>query len=227
MALLNTLKISFAVAACIFALLAGIIELRKNPDYWLNRWFALYFISIGFGAVTYTIYHVPTLPSHFIIPLMVSSHILFNLGFASLLMTTFILDHSEKLAMTRKYLLTVFGLYVLATFGYFVWVPELNMGAYKQGLVDTETETFWFLIVNLYRVVIVVYVIAKFIQISRKTSGVTQTRMKWFTVGTAFFVSAVFINLVGGILGSPFLEVLGLASFIVSFIVTVKGFLIE
>ena len=60
MDVLNILKITASIITVIFSFIAGYIELRKNPDYWLNRWFAISFVSFAFGFLAYTIYHINT-----------------------------------------------------------------------------------------------------------------------------------------------------------------------
>ena len=49
---LNLIKTIVASISVIIALIAGFIELRLNPDSWLNRWFALFFY-LGSDGILY------------------------------------------------------------------------------------------------------------------------------------------------------------------------------
>ena len=223
----NLLKIITAIITVIFAFIAGYIELRRNPDYWLNRWFAIFFSSAALGFLFYTIYHINTLNPIIIIPMMVTAQILYNFGIMALLMTVFILDHSEKIAMSFKYIRISFALFILSIFGYFIWIPTLNMERYKQGIVDTDTPLGWFIFVNIVRLGIIFFVIIKYALIAKGTEGITKKRVLWFLVGAVIFSIGIIVNMLGGILFSVWIEILGLIAFDIAIIITVKGFLIE
>ena len=72
----NYLKIITAIISCIFSFIAAYIELKKDHKFWLNRWFALFFSSIGLGFLTYTIYHLITENASIVIPIMITAHVL-------------------------------------------------------------------------------------------------------------------------------------------------------
>ena len=226
MDILNLLKIITAIITVIFAFIAAFIELHKDPKFWLNRWFALFFSSFALGFLFYTIYHIITSNSSVIIPIMITGQILLNFSVICLLMTVFILEHSEEIAMTSKYLGIAMVLFVISIFGYFIWTPTLNMERYKQGIVDTETPLGWFIFVNILRLIIGIYALFKFAQLAVKTEGKSKQRVFWFFMGCFFIITGTLLNLFGGILGSILIEILGLVAFDIGTIMIVKGFLI-
>jgi hypothetical protein len=223
----NLLKIITAFITVIFAFLAAYVELRKNPDYWLNRWFALFFSSIALGFLTYSIYHINTVDPTFIIPLMILAQALYNFGLVSLVMCVFILDHSEKEAMTSKYLGIIICLFIISIFGYFIWVPTLNMERFKQGIVDTDTPLGWFVFVNIFRIALFIYVLFKFYIIFTHTEGKTKMSVRWFFYGAIICIIGIVLNMLGGIVSSLWIEIFGLIALDIGIITTVKGFLIE
>ena len=227
MDVLNILKIIASIITVIFALIAGYIELRKNPEYWLNRWFAIFFISAAFGFLAYSIYHINTLEPYFIIPIMITAHFLFNFAIISLVMTVFILEKSEMLAMTSKYLGLITVLFIISIFGYFIWTPTLNMERYEQGIVDTETPLGWFLFVNIWRLVLFIFVLYKYAILAKTTQGVPRQQVLWFFAGSFIVIVGVLFNLIGGILGSILIEILGQIAFNIGVVFIVKGFLIK
>ncbi|MFX1340893.1 MAG: hypothetical protein ACFFDK_19945 [Promethearchaeota archaeon] len=223
----NILKIITSIITVIFTLIAGYIELRKNPDYWLNRWFAIFFVSAAFGFLAYTIYHINTLEPYFIIPIMITAQFLYNFAIISLVMTVFILEKSEKLAMTSKYLGRMAILFTISIFGYFIWTPTLNMERYKQGIIDTETPIGWFIFVNIWRLVLFIFVLYKYAIVAKSTQGVPRQQVLWFFAGSFIVIVAILLNLIGGIIGSILIEILGLIAFDVGVVFVVKGFLIK
>ncbi|MCK4286869.1 MAG: hypothetical protein KAX18_11730, partial [Candidatus Lokiarchaeota archaeon] len=54
----NLIKTIVASISVVIALIAGFIELRLNPKNWLNRWFALFFISTALAFFIYAFYHL-------------------------------------------------------------------------------------------------------------------------------------------------------------------------
>ena len=92
MDILNLIKIIAAIITVVFGFIAGYVELRLDPKNWLNRWFALFFISTSLGFLAYTIYHFILFNPHIVIPIMISAHILLNFAAISLVMTVFILE---------------------------------------------------------------------------------------------------------------------------------------
>lgn len=223
----NFLKVITAFITVIFAFVAGYIELKKNPKYWLNRWFATFFVSLSFGFLFYTIYHLMTADPTLIIPFMITAQMLYNFAIISLLMTVFILEYSEKIAMSKKYLSIALILWVLSFFGYFIWVPTINMENYAQGVVDTETPAFWAIYVNIWRVAIAAFVLYKFAKIAMNTEGKSKQRVLWFLWGSVVVVIAMFLNTIGGLLSSLWIEIFSLIGFDIGIVMIVKGFLIK
>ncbi len=223
----NILKITASIITVIFAFIAGYIELRKNPDYWLNRWFAIFFVSAAFGFLAYSIYHLATLEPYLIIPIMITAQFLYNFAIISLLMTVFILEKSEKLAMVPKYLTIMMVLYIISIFGFFIWTPTLNMERYKQGIVDTETPIGWFLFVNVWRLVLFIFVLYKYAIVAKSTQGVPRKQVLWFFAGSFIVIVGILFNLIGGIFESILIEILGLIASDIGVVFIVKGFLIK
>ncbi len=227
MDIMNILKIITAIITVILAFIVGIIELKKNPEYWLNRWFALFFSAISLGFLFYTIYHFILFNPAPIIPLMITAQILYHLGLVSVLMTVFVLDYSETVAMSVKYLLIILVIFILSIFGYFIWIPTLNMERFEQGIVDTETPLAWYIYVSIFRIAILIYILYKFWSISKKFEGEEKTRVLWFFIGSIVNVAGIFMNMLGGIISSLLLEIIGLALFNVGALLTLKGFLVK
>lgn len=227
MDLFNILKITSSIITVIFAVIAAYIELRKNPNYWLNRWFAIFFISIALGFFMYTFYHFILNNAIIIIPMMVTAQILYNFGVAVLLMTVFILKHGEKKGMRKKYLGITFAFFIVSIFGYFIWIPSLNMERYAQGIVDTETPLFWYVFVSVVRLALFGFVFYQYAKIARFTEGIAKKRVIWFLRGSFVALIGIILNMVGGVLSSLLVEILGLIAIDIGIIGIVNGFLIE
>ena len=115
---LNDVKIIFAVLLVIVGLIIAIVEIKKNPDYWLNRFFAMFFLFAALGFSGFTAYHLITWDKDLTLAIMVTTNILLNFSLACLLMTEFILQYSEVIAMKPKYLITSFLLFLSSIIGY-------------------------------------------------------------------------------------------------------------
>ena len=224
---LNLIKIITAIISVIFAFIVGIRVLLLNPGNLLNRWFTLFFLSSSVGFLTYTFYHFITFNAHIIIPIMIIAQIFFNLIFISLVMTVFILEKFEKIAMGLKYLGTMMALFITMSFGYFIWVPSLNTERFEQGIIDTETPFGWFIYVNIIRIGLSIYVVYKYAMMTRKIGEETKKRVQWLFIGIIIMVIGLFLNLAGGILGSILTEIFALIAFDIGTIVLFKGFLIK
>jgi len=198
---LNILKIILSFTSLFAVIVCGIIELKKNPEYWLNRFFALTYLFLGLGLTFYTLYHMILDNPFIIIPLNIIANICFNLGLSCLIMAIFILDYSEKLAMTPKYLLIAFGISCGLLIGYIFWPPVLNMENYAIGIVDTESPSPHFLILSVFRILVIIYVLIKFNTISKKLDGIVKQRVKMVSRGTLIITFALIIMLFGGNLG--------------------------
>ncbi len=227
MDIFNVLKITTAIITVVFAVIAGAIELWKNPKYWLNRFFALFFVSMALGFFMYSLYHLILNNALIVIPMMVSAQILYNFAVTIILMTVFILDKGEKIAMTRKYLGITFLIFVITIFGYFIWVPTLNMERYDDGIVDTETPLGWYIFVTIARLVLFGYVLFRYYKISKLTEGTSKIRVIWFLRGSSVALVGIILNMLGGVLSSLPLEIIGLIFIDIGIIGIVKGLLTE
>lgn len=221
----SILKISTAALTVVVGLVCGILELKKNSKYWLNRFFSLFFMTSALGFFFYTLYHIILSNAALVIPFMITSQILFQLAMSFLLMTEFVVEFSEKAALSAKYLLISILLFLVFSIGYAIWVPTLNMEDYANGYVNTETPTFWFLTVFSYRIIIMVYVLYKFIRIANQSTGAVQKQMKFFAIGMIINISATLITLLGGISGivGVILEIVGLLTFNIGVLVIIRG----
>ncbi len=219
-------KIIAAIVSVIIAFIAGFIELRLNPDNWLNRWFAIFFISTSLGFFTYTIYHIILDFSEIIIPIMITTQIIFNLVPISAVMTVFIIEKYQKVAMDLKHLGIMIGLFIIMSIGYFIWIPRLDMVSYNQGIVNTVTPIEWFFFVNIIRLILDIFVVYKYAVIIGKIEGDTKTRVIWFFVGLLVAIMGVFFNLIGGFLDVIFFEILAVILLDIGIFIIVKGFFI-
>lgn len=226
MDLFNILKIIAAIITLVIAMTVGIIELRLNPDNMLNRWFFLFFISSSLGFLAYTTYHIILFNSDLIIPIMITAHILFNFIPISLVMTVFILERYKKIAMSFKYLGSMMILFAIMSFGYFIWVPELDMVKYSQGIVNTTTPKGWLLFVNGIRIALSAFVVYKYARITRSIGEETKKRIQWFFIGIVLVIITLSINLAGGMLEWIPLEIIALVTVNIGSLLILKGFLL-
>ena len=111
------IKIIAASVSVIIALVAGFIELRLNPKSWLNRLFALFFISTAMAFFIYAIYHSIYSTDFYvdqaiIIPLLITAQFLWSLPVIFLVMTVFILEKYKKIALNFYQLGLRLGLFL-------------------------------------------------------------------------------------------------------------------
>jgi len=232
----NLVKIITAIITIIIAFTLGFRVLRLNPGEMLNRWFTLFFISSSLGFLSYTIYHLITpesgISKDLIIPLMITSHIFFNFVVISLVMTVFILEKYKKIAFSLKYFGTMMLMFFIMSFGYFIpiWTPILDESDWTLGYVNTHTPVTWFIFVNLLRIVLSIYVIYKYIMITRKVEENTKKKVKWFFIGIIFALAMLLINLIGGLMGgtliSVLLEIIPLIILNIGIIIIFRAFLL-
>ena len=228
---LNWLKIGVASATVLTAIICGGIVLRKNSKYWLNRLFTGFYLSGAIGFLFYTIYHIYGIAKGAIIPLMVSGHLFMNLGLSCLLQTEFILEQSSKEAMTFPYLALSGGLFLIFSSGYLVWIPTIDETLYAAGIVGTDTNLFWFITVNLYRLGLLTYIIIKYYLIRKKATGILVKKMKIFTSSLLIAVVGIIFNVFGGAVFSGYteiaFEILGMLTFIIGLISMLRAFIIK
>lgn len=225
MDLLNILKIITATITIIIAITVGIIELHLNPDNLLNRWFFLFFISAALGFLAYTVYHIILNNSDIIIPIMILAQLLFNFIPISLVMTVFILEKYEKIAMSFRYLGIMIALFIIMSFGYFIWVPTLDMTDYSNGIVNTITRDELFIFVNFIRILLFVFVVYKYARITRSIGEDTKKRIQWFFAGIIVAIIGLLFNLVGGVLKWIPMEIIALIAVDIGIVLAFKGFL--
>jgi hypothetical protein len=142
-------------------------------------------------------------------------------------MTVFILEKYKKVAMSLKYLGSLIALFFIMSIGYFIWTPELDMGRYALGIVDTNTPTEWFVFLTSLRTILSIYVIYKYAMMTRKLEEDTKKRVQWFFIGIIFAVIGMFVNLIGGFLRSIMIEILALIVIDLGTIAIFRGFLIK
>jgi len=228
MDILNLIKIIAAIISLILAFTVGIIVLRLNPDNWLNRWFFLFFISTALGFLFYTIYHSIysgsySKDSDIIIPLMITAQVFFNFITVSLVMTVLIIEKYKKVAMSLKYLGTLFALFIIMSIGYFILPPTLNEEDYlNDEIINTETEFGVQFLANALRIALFAYVVYKYVIITRKIEIETKRRVQWFFMGIVLAIIGLIINLIGTII----FEIAALVIIDVGMVLIFKGFLI-
>ncbi|MFX1348615.1 MAG: hypothetical protein ACFE92_08080 [Promethearchaeota archaeon] len=223
----NLIKIIAAAITVVISFTVGFRVLRLNPDNLLNKWFTLFFISSSLGFLIYTIYHLILNYSQIIIPMMITAQIFFNLIFISLMMTVFVLEKYEKVAMSPRYLGIMIVIFIIMSTGYLIWRPTLNMERYTLDIVDTKTPLPWFISIISIRAVLLIYVVYKYALMSRNLEGETKKRVQWFFIGIIFIFIALLVDLVGGAFDFILIEVFALISVDIATITIFKGFLIK
>ncbi len=224
---INIIKIITAALTVIVSLTVGFHVIRLDPKKLLNRWFTLFFISSSLGFLFYTIYHLILDNPQLVIALMITAQIFFNCIFFSLMMTVFVLEKYEKVAMSLKFLGTMIVILIVMSVGYIICVPTLNMTRYAQGIIDTETPLPWFVIIISIRAILLVYVVYKYAQMSRKLVGEIKKKVQWFFIGIVFIIIALLIDLIGGAFGFILIEVFALVAVDIATITILKGFLVK
>jgi len=72
---LGEVKIVLAVLTVIVGLISAIVEIRKNSDYWLNRFFAMFFLFAAMGFSGFTAYHLITTDPDLTLAIMVTTNV--------------------------------------------------------------------------------------------------------------------------------------------------------
>jgi len=224
--ILNLIKIIATITTTLIAVIIGIRVFLLNKNDWLNRWFALFFISSSIGFLIYSIYHLILNNAEIIIPLMITAQIFFNFNVIALVMTVLILEKYNKAAMSIRYFGTLILLFLVMSIGYFFFIPTLDITAYAEGIVDTNTPIGWLVVVNALRISLAIYVSAKYILIAKKLEDDTKNKINWFSVGVIVIIIGLFLNLAGGALLSPIVEILALLMIDIGSILILKAFLL-
>ncbi|MHA1619920.1 MAG: hypothetical protein ACTSVZ_11625 [Promethearchaeota archaeon] len=227
---LTITKIVLGILLVLVGITSAYLGIRKNPNYWLNRFFALFFTFASLGFFGFVLYHLILDSEVWVIRIMVTTNFLLNLSLACLLMTEFILEFSEKSAMTPKFLLITFGLYLTSILGYFIWYPSVDEANYVLGEVNTHTEPGLLIYVSIYRLVIAFYVLIKFIILVKKAQeALVRKKLKFFMIGMIFIIIGIVLFLFGNIAGNIgiILEIVGQVSLNIGMIEILRGFLVK
>ncbi|MEJ2294790.1 MAG: hypothetical protein P8Y23_08470 [Candidatus Lokiarchaeota archaeon] len=224
MDIINLVKIITTLITTIIAMIIGFRVFFLDRKDWLNRWFALFFISSAIGFLIYVSYHLILNNANIIIPLMITAQIFFNINTVSLAMTVFVLEKYTKVAMSIRYFGVMVIIFFVMSIGYFIFIPSLNQSAYAIGIVDTITPPGWLLFVNVSRILIVIYVASKYILMLRKVEEAMKNRILWFTIGVIVIIIGLSINLAGGTLSSIIMEIVALIILDVGSILLFKAF---
>ena len=193
---------------------------------WLNRWFALFFISSAIGFLVYASYHLILNNADVIIPLMITAQIFFNFNIISLAMTVFVLEKFTKVAMSIKYFGVMLIIFFVLSIGYFIFIPSLNQSAYAIGIVDTITPPGWLIFVNVLRIILAIYVVFKYILMLRKIEDAMKNKIRWFAIAVIVIIIGLVINIAGGALSSTITEIVALINLAVGSILLFKAFLL-
>lgn len=227
MDIINLVKIIATIITTLIALIIGIRVFLLNKKDWLNRWFALFFISSSIGFLFYSIYHLILNNAEVIIPLMITAQIFFNFNVIALVMTVLIVEKYNKVAMSMKYIGTLLIIFLLMSIGYFFFVPTLNLNAYASGIVDTNTPIGWMLFVNALRIGLAIYVSVKYIQITKAVDDDTKNKIKWFSIGVIVVIIGLFLNIAGGAILSAIIEIVALLIIDIGAVLIINAFLLK
>lgn len=227
---LTIIKIILAVILVFVGVISAYLEIKKNPEYWLNRFFALFFTFASLGFFGYVLYHLILTSADWVIYIMVTTNILLNLCLACLLMTEFILEFSEKKAMSPKFLLFTLGLFLTSILGYFIWLPTVDAANYALGEINTHTETGLLIYISIYRLAIAFYVLIKFILLVKKAQDPRiRKQLRLFSIGMIFIIIGILLFLFGNVAGDIgiILEIIGQISLNIGLIQILQGFLVK
>jgi hypothetical protein len=222
----NIIKIITTLITAFLSLIIGLRILILNRKDWLNIWFVLFFFSSATGFLIYAIYHLIFDNPGIIIPLMITSQILYNFLIISLTMTVFVLEKYTKIAMSMKYLGTMLIIFLIMSVGYFIFIPTLDMVRYSIGIVDTITPLGLLIFINAIRLLFTIYVVFRYSVMIKKIEGETKNRIKWFSMGVILAIVGILINLAGGAFSSILMEIIALIIIDIGAILIFKGFLI-
>jgi len=228
---LGEVKIVLAVLTVIVGLISAIVEIRKNSDYWLNRFFAMFFLFAAMGFSGFTAYHLITTDPDLTLAIMVTTNVLLNFSLACLLMTEFILQYSEVIAMKPKYLLITLGLFLTSIIGYAIDYPTLDMTEYALGDVNTHTGIFLLAYITLYRLGIVIFVLIKFISLVKQAEAEkVKKQLKLFSIGMIFIIFGITLFLLGNLVTGNvgiIMEIVGQVCLNIGMIEIARGFLVK
>jgi hypothetical protein len=125
-----------------------------------------------------------------------------------------------------KYLGIMILVFILMSLGYIILPPQPISSKFDIGIVDTETNKPWQIIVNIIRMALFGYALYKYIMITKKTEGEAKKRIKLFSIGIIIVIFGLIFNLVGGVVHKYEIEIFALILFNIAAIIIVKGLLI-
>ncbi|GAH03699.1 unnamed protein product, partial [marine sediment metagenome] len=137
----------------------------------------------------------------------------------------FIIEKYKKIAMSFRYLGIMMILFVIMSFGYFIYIPELNSGDYSDKIVNTTTRFELFIFVNLIRILLFLFVVYKYAKIIRRIGEETKKRIQWFFAGIIMATIGLFFNVAGGLRDYIPLEIIALIAVDIGIVLVFKGFL--
>ena len=230
MELSTIIKVILAIILVIVGVVSAYLEIKKNPEYWLNRFFALFFTFASLGFFGYVLYHLIFNSAEWVVHIMITTNILLNLCLACLLMTEFILEFSEKGAMIPKYLGFTLGIFLSSILGYFIWRPTVDAENYALGEINTHTAMGLLIYISIYRLAIAFFVLIKFIILVKKAEDArVRKQLRLFTIGMIFIIVGILLFLFGNIAGSIgiILEIVGQISLVIGMLAILRGFLVK
>lgn len=217
---LTSVKIISSIALVVVAVNMAIKLIKRNPRYWLHRFFAIFFIANSAGFLCYIVYHFISDNESLTIGLIITTQILFNISFANLLMTWFIMRSSEKVAMKPQYLISLLGLLGITCIGYFIWIPSVDPAAYAVGIVHSVIPIGWSIFTNMYRIGMLLLVILSYFKWARKAEEDIKRKMMLFIIGMTCVLVGILCIFLAGVAES--MEVIftlaGLAGLLVSLV---------
>lgn len=226
--IINILKITLSLIACAFAIFASYIEIKKDPKALLNRYFAGFFILASIGFLFYTLYHIifdiPT-----ILILYVISNSCLNIGMACIFMVPMVIKYSSQDPKLKYFALLIFAISIGLILLYTIWPPSVDQASFDAGIIATEMNTMVNLTINLFRIVVLLFVLISFIRLLGKISGIQKSRILHFTIGLIFSMLTAFSPLLASAAGNAaeFVKMLGLGCVIIATGMTLRGFLLK
>jgi hypothetical protein len=226
--IINIVKITVSLICCIFSIIAGIIEIKKDPESLLNRFFAGFFIFLSIALLLYTLYHT-VFNVTIIITLNIIMNGFYNLGFASLFMVPQVVKYSSKDPRLKTQGIIVFAIGLGMLLLFFVWPPEVDEELLAQGAVSSHLAGLVNLCFNLFRIIILFYGLGVFLRLYPKLDGIARVRMLHFTWGLIFsFLVIVFAALAGMVQeASEYIKLIALLMTIAGSAITLRGFLLK
>jgi hypothetical protein len=226
--LINIVKITVSFVCCIFAIIAGIIEIKKDPESLLNRFFASFFIFLSIALLLYTLYH-----SIFNVTIIITLNIImngfYNLAFACLFMVPQVIKYSSKDPKLKSQGIAIFSIGLGMLLMIAVWPIEVDEELLAQGAVSSHLAGIVNIVFNLFRIIILFYTLGVFIHLAPKLDGIARVRMQYFTGGIVITFLVIFSAVLAGLFkdASEFIKIIALLLTIAGTATILRGFLIK